>query len=424
MSFSNWKKMYLQDHICKNNSSLNCWLRLRGENIIPELKNKQWVCKDRGKLYMIHYTLFLTIIGLEKKYKINVLSLAEPSLIIHKEYFNIFGNSCKIITKYTRIMEYPHGNIAIQKYSIWATVKPIWEQERSGHKINRFFKQYYRKKRNSLTGLEQINLKKLNLKNLEHLRSVSPVEVQKALTESLKCASIRKKNPLAISWTTKQHRQKIVQYFVQDKSKNMKKPRLMLIFGLPGSGKNWALEKKRGQDHVIINVDDCRALLPNYWKKIIEKNDTKNEDWIRNFHSECSAIAQDIFKYALSHRMNIVWNGTGKNLEKYRDLMQRAKKENYTVELRYIWVPLSVARMRVNRRASMIGRIVPEEVIKIANDRIPATFKNLRVEADFARIYSNTVTSPTMVWDKDQGWHDFTPRRRKSISDTALKNTS
>ena len=51
---------------------------------------------------------------------------------------------------------------------------------------------------------------------------------------------------------------------------------------------------------------------------------------------------------------------------------------------------------------------------------IPATFKNLRVEADFARIYSNTVTSPTMVWDKDQGWHDFTPRRRKSISDTAL----
>ena len=184
------------------------------------------------------------------------------------------------------------------------------------------------------------------------------------------------------------------------------------------------MEKKRGQDHVIINVDDCRALLPNYWKRIIEKNDTKNEDWIRNFHSECSAIAQDIFRYALSHRMNIVWNGTGKNLEKYRDLMQRVKKENYIVELRYIWVPLSVARMRVNRRASMIGRIVPEEVIKMANDRIPDTFKNLRVEADYARIYSNTVKSPTMIWDKDQGWHDFTPRRRKSISDTVLKNIS
>ena len=69
MSFSNWKKMYLKDRICKNENSLNCWLRLRGEKIIPELKNQQWVCKEQGKLYMIRYTLFLTIIGLEKKYK-------------------------------------------------------------------------------------------------------------------------------------------------------------------------------------------------------------------------------------------------------------------------------------------------------------------------------------------------------------------
>lgn len=423
MSFSAWKKMYQQDHICKNETSLNIWLRLRGEKIIPELKNQQWVCKEKEKLYMIQYTLYLTVIGLEKQYKRKVLSLSTSNQIIHNEYFNIFGNICKIITRHVRIMEYPYGRIVIQKHSIYTTVKPLWEQERSSFKINRFLKQYCNKRRNSLPSIEQINIKKLNLKKLKPIRSVSPIEAQQALTESLKYHNRKKLQTEAI-WTTKQYRQKIVQYFVQDKSKNIKKPRLMLIFGLPGSGKNWALEKKRGQDHVIINVDDCRALLPNYWKKIIEQNDTKNEDWIRNFHSECSAIAQDIFKYALSYRMNIVWNGTGKNLKKYRNLMQRAKKENYTVELRYIWVPLSVARMRVNRRASMIGRIVPEEVIKLANDKIPDTFKNLRVEADYARIYSNTVTSPTMVWDKDQGWHDFTPRRRKSISDTALKDAN
>ena len=423
MSFSAWKKMYQQDHICKNETSLNFWLRLRGEKIIPELKNQQWVCKEKEKLYMIQYTLHLTVMGLEKQYKRKVLSLSTSNQFIHNEYFNIFGNICKIITKHVRIMEYPYGRIVIQKHSIYTTVKPLWEQERSSFKINRFLKQYCNKRRKSLPSIEHINIKKLNFKKFKPIRSVSPVEARNALTESLKYSNKKKMQTEAI-WTTKQYRQKIVQYFVQDKSKNIKKPRLMLIFGLPGSGKNWALEKKRGQDHVIINVDDCRALLPNYWKKIIEKNDTKNEDWIRNFHSECSAIAQDIFKYALSHRMNIVWNGTGKNLKKYRDLMQRAKKENYTVELRYIWVPLSVARMRVNRRASMIGRIVPEKVIKLANDKIPDTFKNLRVEADYARIYSNTVTSPTMVWDKDQGWHEFTPRRRKSISDTVLSNTS
>ena len=86
----------------------------------------------------------------------------------------------------------------------------------------------------------------------------------------------------------------------------------MLVFGMPGSGKNWVLDKKRGKNHVIINVDDCRALLPNYWKNMIEKNHKDNEDWIRFFHKECNSIAKDIFNYALNNRMNIIWNGTGK----------------------------------------------------------------------------------------------------------------
>lgn len=194
----------------------------------------------------------------------------------------------------------------------------------------------------------------------------------------------------------------------------------MLIFGLPGSGKNWVLEKKRGQNHVIINVDDCRALLPHYWKNMLEKNHKEEEDWIRLFHSECSIIAQSIFEYAIKHRMNIIWNGTGKNLKKYRTLMSRAKCKGYTIELRYIWVPLELALTRVHRRASIIGRAVPDEVVHVANKMIPETFKKLRINTDYARIYSNTVISPTMVWDKDQGWHDYTPRRRKSIGETIL----
>ena len=242
MSFSAWKKMYQQDHICKKETSLNIWLRLRGEKIIPELKNQQWVCKEKEKLYMIQYTLYLTVMGLEKQYKRKVLSLSTSNQFIHNEYFNIFGNICKIITKHVRIMEYPYGRIVIQKHSIYTTVKPLWEQERSSFKINRFLKQYCNKRRNSLPSIEQINIKKLNLKKFKPIRSVSPIEAQQALTESLKYHNRKKLQTEAI-WTTKQYRQKIVQYFVQDKSKNIKKPRLMLIFGLPGSGKNWALEK-------------------------------------------------------------------------------------------------------------------------------------------------------------------------------------
>ena len=421
MSFIEWKKSYQKDRVCKNERSLARWLELRCGKIIPELKKSGWVCKEREKLYMIQYKLFLSVIGLENKYELNVLSLSDTNQIIHDAYFNIFGSVCKIITKHTRIMEYPHRNIAIQKYTIWTTVKPLWIQERSGHKINRFLKKYCRGKRNSLTGIEQINFKKLQIPVLLN-STISPREAQKYITENLEKTILQKGGVVDASWSSKRHHRKIVHYFVQGKSKYVKKPRLMLIFGIPGSGKNWVLEKKRGQNHVIINVDDCRALLPNYWKNIVEKNHKENEDWIRLFHSECNMIAKNIFQYAILYRMNIVWNGTGKNLKKYKQLMKEAKGNGYTIELRYIWVPLSLARSRVHRRASMIGRPVPEEVLRLANKKIPETFKQLRVDADYARIYSNTVISPTLVWDKDQGWHDFTPRRRKSISDTVLKS--
>ena len=315
-------------------------------------------------------------------------------------------------------MEYPHGQIKIRKYSIRATVNQCWKEERSGQKIARFFKNCYReRRRSSITHLEQINYKRID-PNKAVRRIITEEEVKTCFVENLEETMVQEGKTHS-KWSSKAHHAKIVQYFVQGKPRNIAKPRLMLIFGLPGSGKNWVLEKKRGQNHVIINVDDCRALLPEYWKNIIEKNDG---DWIRLFHAECAVIAQRIFEFAIKHRMNIVWNGTGKNLNKYRKLMARAKKNGYITELRYIWVPFSLALDRVHRRASMIGRTVPKKVLEYANKQIPETFKQLRIETDYARIYSNTVSSPALLWDKDQGWQEHTPRRRKSISETALKN--
>ena len=420
MSFIEWKKSYQKDRVCNNTRSIIHWLKLRNEKMIPELENAGWVCKERKKLYMIQYKLFLHVIGFEKKYKSIILSLDDTDQMIHDAYFNIFGNICIIHTKHSRIMEYPHNNIIIQKHSIWATVKPRWKQERSGYKITRFLKKCCNeKRRRSLTSFEQINYTKLHLHN-DSIPSISSEEAQKYITENLE-KTILQKGGVDTAWSSAHHHYKIVQYFVQNKSKNVKKPRLMLVFGMPGSGKNWVLDKKRGKNHVIINVDDCRALLPNYWKNMIEKNHKDNEDWIRFFHKECNSIAKNIFNYALNNRMNIIWNGTGKNLTKYRNLIKMAKRKDYTIELRYIWVPISLARSRVHRRASIIGRNVPEEVLLQANKKIPETFKQLRIDADYARIYNNTVKSPIMVWDKDQGWQDHTPRKRKSISDTVLK---
>ena len=72
MSFIEWKKSYQKDRVCNNTRSIIRWLRLRNEKMIPELENAAgWVCKERKKLYMIQYKLFLHVIGFEKKIRIN-----------------------------------------------------------------------------------------------------------------------------------------------------------------------------------------------------------------------------------------------------------------------------------------------------------------------------------------------------------------
>ena len=71
------------------------------------------------------------------------------------------------------------------------------------------------------------------------------------------------------------------------------------MFGVPGSGKNWVLEKRRKKNHVNINVDDCLAMLPPFWRGMLElqERDKRAHDWIQMFRAECQVIAKKLFKF-------------------------------------------------------------------------------------------------------------------------------
>ena len=119
-------------------------------------------------------------------------------------------------------MEYPTKEnckeIYIQKVTIFAKVQQIWKEERASIKINRFFwNNYY----NKFLTIPETKIKNFN-------------KLPKTFSYS----------ELAI-WTSDDYHEKIVEYFVLNKPKNVKQPRLVLIIGLPGSGKNWVLKKRR-----------------------------------------------------------------------------------------------------------------------------------------------------------------------------------
>ena len=390
MSFSNWKRSYQKDRICRSNRSLTRWLYNHKVRNISELLNQSWICTEtEGKVVLKTWKIEMTVVDMPKVYKKVIYSLDSPANIVHDIYFSIYGNLCQIMDLYTRVLEYPRQKYTIRRGTIFAKVKPLWREERASHTIDRF-----------LWNCCHTAIKIPKLAKSE--ASFKASRMESCLYEELK------------RWYTDEFHQRVIEYFIGDHPINIQTPRLVLIFGLPGSGKNWVLEKKREKNHVHINVDDIRALLPKYWKGIISVQ-PGNLDWISFMSQECNSIAIKIFNQSLSQRMNIVWNGTGKNADKYEKLLSQAKDVGYVTELRYVWVPLEVARKRVRRRSRDIGREVPDEVIQKASRNIPKVFKNLRIKADHARIFENQERSPTMIWDKKQGWN-CTPKRRKSIS--------
>ena len=128
-------------------------------------------------------------------------------------------------------------------------------------------------------------------------------------------------------------------------------------------------------------------------------------DWIRTFRKECHTIADRLLLFALRNRMNIVWNGTGKNVVRYRSLIHAAKKRGYIVELDGVCVPLQTAKRRVNERRDSYGRSVPDDVFQTAAMNIPSSFRQLQPVADYARIWQNVkCETPKIIWDKQQGW--------------------
>ena len=234
MTFKEWKQTFYKNKICDKHN-LKLWFNVRDieydwkQNKQIFKNNDKLVCKQIGnKIYLISYLLELNIKDLSKNYKYHICSLNTIEGIIYDEYFKIFGNICNILEYYSRIMEYTIpkaefvniGNKVIcrQIIRIFATVKTIWRENRSSLKISKFLK---RKIYNKCLMIPETKCKNFN--KLQRTFSYSHLS----------------------QWESEQYHKKIINYFVHAQPKNLKNPRLVLIFGLPGSGKNWVLKKRQ-----------------------------------------------------------------------------------------------------------------------------------------------------------------------------------
>ena len=322
LTFNKWKKRFHKDMVCKTPDEVKLWLRCHGIKNFPVLIREYplWICKcnSKQKVTLSHERLILKIRGFQTPYESILSSLKPVRTLIKNKFFAIFGNTCKIEDVDKRIIERnPTTGISIQISDITAYVKPQYREERSGSKISKFYINAKRRRNSCPHSIKHIHPSKNHRTKSLHLTiDTSPALTLRDLSNNYQ-------------WSTDSYHSHLIHYFTEHIEKNIEHPRLVLMFGVPGSGKNWVLKKRRKKNHVNINVDDCLAMLPPFWRGMLElqERDKRAHDWIHMFRAECQVIAKKLFKFGIDNKMNIVWNGTGKNMEKYAEFIDLAKKK-------------------------------------------------------------------------------------------------
>ena len=238
LTFKKWKKRFYKDMVCTTPNEVKLWLNYHGIDKVPTLVAQYplWICKchSKQKVTLSHERLILKIRGFQTPYK-SILSSLEPvRTLIKNKFFDIFGNTCKIEDIDKRIIEKnPTSLLCIQVTDITAYVKPQYREERSGSKISKFYINAKRRRNSCPHSIEHLHpTKSHRSKSLQLTIDTSPTLTLRDLSNNY-------------HWSTDTYHNRLIEYFTEGVDKNNEHPRMVLMFGVPGSGKNWVLEKRR-----------------------------------------------------------------------------------------------------------------------------------------------------------------------------------
>ena len=189
------------------------------------------------------------------------------------------------------------------------------------------------------------------------------------------------------------------------------KPTAIVTMGGPAAGKTTLVKHVQSNfnDFAVVNPDDVKEELPEYQKGInLGEKDGKTvsaRDAAFLVHNESSDVAIEIQKLAIEQRKNIILDGTGKNVEKYRKKIADLKAAGYHVQVIMPHVDMNEAIDRVETRAEKTGRYVPEDIVRHAHTRIPSNFEAIARTADEFALFKSG-RPPKAVWAGGAGKGD------------------
>jgi predicted ABC-type ATPase len=120
-------------------------------------------------------------------------------------------------------------------------------------------------------------------------------------------------------------------------------------------------------------------------------------------HDESSDIAEMVFDHAINEKLNIIFDGTMKNAEKYFLFIQKARKNQYIVDISITDISLEEAMRRAENRYKIEQRRVPKEVIIESHSLVPSVFIKIKDLVDSFFLYDNTDVHPKPFYVKVNG---------------------
>ena len=163
----------------------------------------------------------------------------------------------------------------------------------------------------------------------------------------------------------KVHEKVLQEIFAKDAApKPGEKPLLVLMGGLPGSGKSTASEGLRTDNKIVIDPDQIKALLGKHGKPPFTGGNAAV------LHAESGHIGDLATKLAMDSGLNVMVDATMRSERGTMEQITMARKSGHRVEVRFVDVTLDTSITRAMSRFTDIekqtgaGRYVPLNYIQ------------------------------------------------------------
>ena len=139
---------------------------------------------------------------------------------------------------------------------------------------------------------------------------------------------------------------------ISDIMENSERPELVIMVGLPASGKSTVI-KQRYPNHTVVSSDDTI-------ERLSAAEGMTYDEGFKKFIGRATGAMKTTFRNAIKEGENIVWDQTNLSTKKRRGIIQQTP-EQYRIVAVVFDIP---ERERERRVAQRPGKTIPDHVMK------------------------------------------------------------